>query len=219
MAIVVGKQAKQYLHANYSGRSLEAGLDEAGRGPLAGPVVAAAVILPEGYHNPAIRDSKQLNAHHRAALCETIQAEATAWGIGLVTPEEIDRVNILEASIVAMHRAVAELALRPSHLLVDGRSFHGYQDIPHSCIIRGDSQYLHIAAASILAKTHRDALMASLHEHYPYYGWDRNKGYPTAQHRQALRSFGPSPHHRRSFKSVAAVESTAQQLRSSSARS
>lgn len=178
----------------------EAGCDEAGRGCLAGSVYAAAVILPPGYDNPRLNDSKQLTARQRESLRTEIERDALAWAVGIVTAEEIDQLNILRASILAMHRAVDQLALRPEALLIDGNRFIPYPGIPHTCIVHGDATYLSIAAASILAKTHRDAYMRQLHEQYPQYGWNRNFGYPTPEHRRAIAQFGPSPFHRRSFR-------------------
>ncbi len=178
---------------------LEAGCDEAGRGPLAGPVVAAAVILPEGYSNPLLNDSKQLTERRRDKLRVEIEREAAAWAVAVVEPEEIDRLNILHASTHAMCMAVQQLSQRPEFLLIDGNRFYNETDIPYECIVKGDAKYMSIAAASILAKTHRDELMVQLHEQYPQYGWDRNKGYPTAEHYQAIEEYGPTPYHRRSF--------------------
>ena len=178
---------------------LEAGCDEAGRGPLAGPVVAAAVILPEGYSNPLLNDSKQLTERRRDKLRVEIEREAAAWAVAVVEPEEIDRLNILHASTHAMCVAVQQLSQRPEFLLIDGNRFYNETDIPYECIVKGDAKYMSIAAASILAKTHRDELMIKLHEQYPQYGWDRNKGYPTAEHYQAIEEYGPTPYHRRSF--------------------
>lgn len=177
----------------------EAGCDEAGRGPLAGPVVAAAVILPEGYSNGRLNDSKQLTERQRNLLREEIEREAAAWAVAVVEPEEIDRLNILHASTHAMCLAVQSLALKPDFLLIDGNRFYNETDIPYECIVKGDAKYMSIAAASILAKTHRDELMTQLHQQYPHYGWDRNKGYPTADHYRAIEQYGPSPLHRRSF--------------------
>ena len=178
---------------------LEAGCDEAGRGPLAGPVVAAAVILPEGYSNPQLNDSKQLTERRRDKLRVEIEREAAAWAVAVVEPEEIDRLNILHASTHAMCVAVQQLSQRPEFLLIDGNRFYNETDIPYECIVKGDAKYMSIAAASILAKTHRDELMVQLHEQYPQYGWDRNKGYPTSEHYQAIEEYGPTPYHRRSF--------------------
>ena len=178
---------------------LEAGCDEAGRGPLAGPVVAAAVILPEGYSNAVLNDSKQLTERQRERLRSEIEREAVAWAVAMVEPEEIDRLNILHASTHAMCMSVQQLATRPEFLLIDGNRFYNETDIPYECIVKGDAKYMSIAAASILAKTHRDELMVQLHAQYPHYGWDRNKGYPTAEHFQAIEQYGPTPQHRRSF--------------------
>lgn len=178
---------------------LEAGCDEVGRGCLAGPVLAAAVILPSGFSHPLLRDSKQLSEREREQVRAVIEREAVAWAIGRAEVEEIDRLNILQASFLAMHRALEQLAVRPGHVLVDGNRFRPYGSIPHQCIVRGDSLYANIAAASVLAKTHRDAEMRRLAEQFPAYGWAENKGYPTAVHREAIRQYGPTPHHRQSF--------------------
>lgn len=177
----------------------EAGCDEAGRGPLAGPVVAAAVILPPDYGNPLLNDSKQLSERQRSQLRIEIEREAMAWAVAVVEAEEIDRLNILHASTHAMCVAVKQLALKPEFLLIDGNRFYNETDIPYQCIVKGDAKYMPIAAASILAKTHRDELMLQLHEQYPLYGWDRNKGYPTAEHFRAIEEHGPTPYHRHSF--------------------
>lgn len=177
----------------------EAGCDEAGRGPLAGPVVAAAVILPDGYANPILNDSKQLSERQRNKLREEIEKEATAWAVAVVEPEEIDRLNILHASTHAMCEAVKKLTLKPEFLIIDGNRFYNETDIPYQCVVKGDAKYMPVAAASILAKTYRDELMCRLHEEYPQYGWDHNKGYPTADHYEAIEQYGPTPYHRRSF--------------------
>lgn len=184
-----------------SGR-IEAGCDEAGRGCLAGAVFAAAVILPPDYHHELLNDSKQLSEKQRYKLRPEIERDAIAWAVGIVTPEEIDHINILNASILAMHRAVEQLATTPEHLLIDGNRFKPYNGIPHSCVIKGDGKYLSIAAASILAKTYRDDYMMQLHTQYPQYGWDNNKGYPTQQHRNAIEQYGTTPFHRMSFRLV-----------------
>ncbi len=184
-----------YLNAD----QIEAGCDEAGRGCLAGAVYAAAVILPKDFRNEQLNDSKQLTEHQRYALREIIEREALAWAIGVVSPEEIDRINILNASFLAMHRAIDALSLRPQHLLIDGNRFKKYQDLPHTTVVKGDGKYLSIAAASILAKTYRDDYMNRLHEEYPVYGWDKNKGYPTRQHRAAIAAHGTTPYHRMTF--------------------
>lgn len=178
---------------------LEAGCDEAGRGCLAGPVYAAAVILPPDYQNEQLNDSKQLSEKHRYELREVIERDALAWAVGVVDNNEIDRINILRASILAMHRALDALSLRPQAVIVDGNRFSPYRDLPYTTIVKGDGKYLSIAAASILAKTYRDDCMLALHKEYPCYSWDRNKGYPARAHRQAIRQHGPSPYHRMTF--------------------
>jgi ribonuclease HII len=177
----------------------EAGCDEAGRGCLAGSVYAAAVILPKDYHNDLLNDSKQLTAHQRYLLRETIEHDAIAWAVGVVTAQEIDKMNILRASITAMHRAIDQLAVRPEALIIDGNRFYPYHDLPYTTIVKGDGKYLSIAAASILAKTYRDDYMRELHKEYPYYGWDHNAGYPTKGHRQGIAEHGLSPYHRLTF--------------------
>lgn len=177
----------------------EAGCDEAGRGPLAGPVVAAAVILLPDYQNPLLNDSKQLTSHQRDQLRLEIEREALAWAVAEVSPQEIDRLNILHASTHAMCLAVKALNPKPEFLLIDGNHFYNETDIPYTCIVKGDAKMMPIAAASILAKTHRDELMTNLHKEYPCYGWDSNKGYPTAAHYQAIEKHGISPYHRHSF--------------------
>jgi ribonuclease HII len=178
---------------------VEAGCDEAGRGCLAGAVYAAAVILPKDFRNEMLNDSKQLTEHQRYALREVIEREALAWAVGVVSAEEIDKINILNASILAMHRAVDGLKIRPEYLLIDGNRFKKYLDLPHTTVVKGDGKYMSIAAASILAKTYRDDYMMELHRQYPQYGWDGNKGYPTKKHRAAIREFGPTPVHRMTF--------------------
>ena len=177
----------------------EAGCDEAGRGCLAGSVYAAAVILPSDYVNKRLNDSKQLSARQRYRLREEIEKDAIAWAVGIATPQEIDRINILHASFLAMHRAISHLKLRPQALLIDGNRFDPYPGIPHTTIVKGDGKYLSIAAASILAKTYRDDYMKRLHEEYPYYGWERNAGYPTKEHREAIQRYGTTPYHRMSY--------------------
>lgn len=177
----------------------EAGLDEAGRGCLAGGVFAAAVILPEDFHHPLLNDSKQMTERARNILREIIEREAVAWAVVEVSPERIDRINILNASIEAMNIAVERLAVRPQHLLVDGNRFHTSLDIPYTCVVKGDATYANIAAASVLAKTHRDECMLRLAEEFPEYGWAKNKGYPTLEHRRAVLQHGLTPYHRRSF--------------------
>lgn len=179
---------------------IEAGCDEAGRGCLAGPVFAAAVILPEGYCNELLNDSKKLTEHRRDQLRTIIERDALAWAVGVVTAEEIDHINILNASFLAMHRAVDALTVRPEHLLIDGNRFKPYHDTPHTCIVKGDGKMMSIAAASILAKTHRDEFMARIHEEFPQYAWNINKGYPTKAHRAAISQYGPSPYHRKTFR-------------------
>ena len=184
-----------YLEAH----RIEAGCDEAGRGCLAGPVFAAAVILPETFQNELLNDSKQLTEKRRYALRPIIEQEALAWAVGIVMPEEIDRINILKASFLAMHRAVDQLKVRPQHLLIDGNRFTPYPEVPHTTIVKGDGTYMSIAAASILAKTYRDDYMNQLDEQFPVYHWKENKGYPTKAHREAIRQFGITHHHRKSF--------------------
>ena len=180
-----------YLNENL----IEAGCDEAGRGCLAGAVYAAAVILPKDFKNEMLNDSKQLSEKQRYQLREVIEKEALAWAIGIVEPEEIDKINILNASFLAMHRAIDQLKITPEHLLIDGNRFNKYKNIPHTTIVKGDGKYLSIAAASILAKTYRDDYMNRLHSEYPMYA----KGYPTKKHRQAIKEFGTSPYHRLSY--------------------
>ena len=179
---------------------IEAGCDEAGRGCLAGSVFAAAVILPEDYVNDGLNDSKQLSAKRRYELRREIESDALAWAVGVVTPEEIDEINILNASILAMHRALDRLAVRPEAIIVDGNRFKPYRFIPYSTVVKGDGKYLSIAAASILAKTYRDDYMDRLAEEFPQYGWTENKGYPTRAHREAIKKYGPTPYHRKSFR-------------------
>jgi ribonuclease HII len=182
----------------YEGK-VEAGCDEAGRGCLAGSVYAAAVILPENYQNDLLNDSKQLTEKRRYQLREIIEHDAVAWAVGIVTPEEIDKINILNASILAMHRALDQLKVRPEAIIVDGNRFKKYQDLPHTTIVKGDGKYLSIAAASILAKTYRDDYMNELAKEYPQYDWLSNKGYPTKKHREAIRQYGITPYHRKSY--------------------
>mgnify|MGYP000042582833 CR=1 FL=1 len=178
---------------------IEAGCDEAGRGCLAGSVYAAAVIFPPDYENELLNDSKQLSAKRRYALREVIERDALAWAVGVVTPEEIDHINILNASILAMHRALDQLQVRPEFVIVDGNRFKPYHDVPYETIVKGDGKYQAIAAASILAKTFRDDYMDALDDECPQYGWRRNKGYPTREHREAIRQHGITPYHRRSY--------------------
>ena len=187
------------LASHYYEGKIEAGCDEAGRGCLAGSVYAAAVILPENYQNELLNDSKQLTEKRRYQLREIIQHDAVAWAVGIVTPEEIDKINILNASILAMHRALDQLKVRPEAVIVDGNRFKKYQDLPHTTIVKGDGKYLSIAAASILAKTYRDDYMNQLAKEYPQYDWLSNKGYPTKKHRDAIRQYGITPYHRKSY--------------------
>lgn len=184
-----------YLHEDL----VEAGCDEAGRGCLAGAVYAAAVVLPKDFRNELLNDSKQLTGKQRHALREVIEREAVAWAVGIVSPEEIDKINILNASFLAMHRALDRLSVRPQHLLIDGNRFRKYRDLPHTTVVKGDGKYLSIAAASVLAKTYRDDYMNGLHKEYPLYGWDSNKGYPTKKHRAAIAAHGTTPYHRMTF--------------------
>lgn len=187
------------LKSHYYEDLIEAGCDEAGRGCLAGSVYAAAVILPPDYQNELLNDSKKLTAKKRYALREEIERDAIAWAVGIVTPEEIDKINILNASFLAMHRALDQLQVRPEAVIVDGNRFNPYQDLPSTTIVKGDGKYLSIAAASILAKTYRDDYMLSLAEEYPQYDWQSNMGYPTKKHRQAIREHGITPYHRKSY--------------------
>lgn len=195
------------LNSHYHNGLVEAGCDEAGRGCLAGSVYAAAVILPPDYENELLNDSKQLSERQRYELRDVVQRDALAWAVGVVTPEEIDHINILNASILAMHRALDQLSLRPQAVIVDGNRFKPYRDplipdgppLPYATIVKGDGKFLSIAAASILAKTYRDDYMLQLAEEYPQYDWKKNKGYPTQRHREAIREYGPTPYHRRSY--------------------
>lgn len=183
----------------YHTDSNEVGLDEAGRGCLAGPVVAAAVILPEGFSHSWLNDSKQMSKKHRDELRVIIEKEAVAWSVEFVSPQEIDEINILRASITAMQRATLKLKVKPSHLLVDGNRFYTLENFTHTCMIKGDARFLNIAAASVLAKTHRDEFMLNLHEKFPQYLWERNMGYPTKAHRAAISEYGACEHHRMTF--------------------
>lgn len=187
------------LLPHYFEGKIEAGCDEAGRGCLAGSVYAAAVILPKGYDNPLLNDSKQLTEKRRYALRDTIVHDAVAWAIGIVAPEEIDKINILNASFLAMHRALDQLTVRPEAIIVDGNRFTPYHDVPYATIVKGDGKYQAIAAASILAKTFRDDYMNRLAIEYPYYDWQKNKGYPTRAHREGIRLHGITPYHRKSY--------------------
>lgn len=187
------------LESHYFDGMTEAGCDEAGRGCLAGSVYAAAVILPPDYQNPRLNDSKKLTAKTRRELREEIMSDAVAWAVGVVTPEEIDHINILNASFLAMHRALDALSVRPEAVIVDGNRFKPYRDLPYATIVKGDGKYQAIAAASILAKTFRDDYMDRLAEEYPHYGWHSNKGYPTREHREGIRLHGITPYHRKSY--------------------
>lgn len=187
------------LEAYYTKDVIEAGCDEAGRGCLAGPVFAAAVILPPDFNSELLNDSKQLSEKNRYALRPLIEQEAIAWGIGVVTAPEIDAINILKASFLAMHRAIEQLKVQPQALLIDGNRFTPYKEIPFTCMVKGDGRFLSIAAASILAKTYRDDYMLQLAEEYPSYGWQQNKGYPTRAHREAISKHGITPYHRKTF--------------------
>lgn len=190
----------------YEQGRVEAGCDEAGRGCLAGSVYAAAVILPPDYHNERLNDSKKLTACQRYALRQDIERDAVAWAVGVVTPQEIDQINILNASILAMHRALDQLQVRPEAIIVDGNRFKPYRDLPHTTIVKGDGKYLSIAAASILAKTYRDDEMVRLAQEYPDYDWQHNMGYPTRKHREAIRQHGITPYHRRTFNLLGSEE-------------
>lgn len=196
------------LFSHYTQNKTEAGCDEAGRGCLAGPVFAAAVILPKDYAHPLLNDSKQLSAKQRYALRPVIQEHAIAWAVASVSNKKIDEINILNASILAMHRAIRKLSVTPEFLIIDGNRFKSYHAIPHQCIVKGDSKYLSIAAASVLAKTYRDDFMSMLHDKYPVYHWNSNCGYPTAQHYQAIQQYDTCPYHRRSFKLYKPSQST-----------
>lgn len=187
------------LENTYQNELLEAGCDEAGRGCLAGSVFAAAVILPEGFYHPLLNDSKQMTERARNLLREVIEREAVAWAVAEITAARIDEINILRASIEGMNIAAQQLKVAPQFLAIDGNRFTSHCGLPYQCIVKGDGKYANIAAASVLAKTHRDEYMMRLHEEYPYYGWDRNKGYPTKEHRLAIREHGLSPYHRLSF--------------------
>lgn len=187
------------LESHYYKGMIEAGCDEAGRGCLAGSVYAAAVIFPDDYSNEQLNDSKQLTEKKRYQLREIIERDAIAWSVGIVTAQEIDKINILNASILAMHRALDGLKVRPQAVIVDGNKFKPYNGLPHTTIVKGDGKYLSIAAASILAKTYRDDYMNALAEEYPMYDWKSNKGYPTKKHRQAIKDYGISPYHRKSY--------------------
>ena len=188
------------LKSNYSGCLLEAGTDEAGRGCLSGPVVAAAVILPKNFSHPLLNDSKQLSEKNRQILKPIIEENAIAHAVSFVYQEEVDKINVLQASITGMHRAIEALGVTPEFIIVDGNKFRNYQEIPHETIVKGDAKFLSIAAASILAKTYRDEYMEKIHQEFSMYNWQKNKGYPTREHREAIRKFGATIHHRKSFK-------------------
>ena len=194
-----GKRGAVGLQSFFHEHLVEAGCDEAGRGCLAGSVYAAAVILPQNYSHPYLNDSKQLTEKRRMILRKDIEKDAIAWAVGVVSPEEIDEINILKASFLAMHRAIDQLKVRPEALIIDGNRFTPYQNLPYTPIVKGDSKYLSIAAASILAKTYRDEYMEELHTQYPQYEWSKNKGYPTVAHREAIKKYGTTPFHRMSF--------------------
>ncbi len=187
------------LLSYYKENVVEAGCDEAGRGCLAGPVFAAAVILPVDFQNEILNDSKQLTEKQRYLLRPVIEEQALSWAVGIVSAQEIDKINILNASILAMHRALSQLTIPPQHIIVDGNRFKPYEKVPYQCVVKGDGKYMSIAAASILAKTYRDDYMNSISADYPMYQWNKNKGYPTKAHRSAIKEYGPCEHHRMSF--------------------
>ena len=188
------------LQNNYSGKILEAGTDEAGRGCLSGPVVAAAVILPADFEHPFLNDSKQLSEKQRKELKPFIEENALAFGVCFVDEKEVDKINVLQASITGMQRAISQLNPQPEFIIVDGNKFKSYKEIPHETIVKGDAKYLSIAAASVLAKTYRDEFMEKIHQEFPMYNWKQNKGYPTKQHRNAIREFGITDYHRKTFR-------------------
>lgn len=188
------------LKLNYSGFSLEAGTDEAGRGCLSGPVVAAAVILPENFKHDLLNDSKQLSEKKRQELRPYIEEHAVAFGVSFIDQKEVDELNVLQASITGMHRSIEELNTQPEFIIVDGNKFKPFKEIPYETIIKGDAKFMSIAAASVLAKTYRDEYMEKIHQEFPQYNWKKNKGYPTKEHRNAIREFGATPYHRKSFK-------------------
>ena len=198
--------SSNHLLPHYYSNLIEAGCDEAGRGCLAGSVYAAAVILPKDYDNPLLNDSKKLTEKRRKVLRDQIVRDAVSWAVGVVTHEEIDKINILNASFLAMHRALDQLTIRPEAVIVDGNRFNPYRDLPYTTIVKGDGKYQSIAAASILAKTFRDEYMDSLANEYPYYDWQKNKGYPTKAHREGIRDHGPSPYHRMSYNLMGATQ-------------
>lgn len=188
------------LKLNYSGYILEAGTDEAGRGCLSGPVVAAAVILPENFHHDLLNDSKQISEKKRRELRPYIEEHALAFGVAFVDHKEVDEINVLQASITGMQRSIEQLSPQPAFIIVDGNKFKPYKEIPHETIVKGDAKFMSIAAASVLAKTYRDEYMEKIHQEYPQYNWRKNKGYPTKEHRNAIREFGATPYHRMTFK-------------------
>ncbi|WP_296634255.1 ribonuclease HII [Polaribacter sp.] len=188
------------LKSNYSGYRLEAGTDEAGRGCLSGPVVAAAVILPKDFSHPLLNDSKQLSEKNREILKPIIEEQAIAFAVSFIYQDEVDELNVLQASITGMHRAIDGLKIPPKFIIVDGNKFRNYKEIPHETIVKGDAKFLSIAAASVLAKTYRDAYMKKIHQEFTMYNWQKNKGYPTKEHRAAIREFGATIHHRKTFK-------------------
>jgi len=193
-------RAKPSMLKNSFSNKIEAGCDEAGRGCLAGPVVAASVILSKNFKHPLLNDSKQLSKKNRDLLEKVIKEKAVVWGIGVIWNQEIDKMNILNASIKAMHKSIEKLKTKPELLLIDGNRFHAFKDIPHKCIIKGDAKYACIAAASVLAKTYRDKLMQKLHLEFPQFDWKNNKGYPTKIHRQSIVNYGITKYHRKNFK-------------------
>ena len=188
------------LKLNYSGFTLEAGTDEAGRGCLSGPVVAAAVILSEDFQHELLNDSKQISEKKRNELRPFIEENALAFGVSFIHQEEVDKLNVLQASITGMHRSIAQLCVQPEFIIVDGNKFKSYNDIPHETIVKGDAKFMSIAAASVLAKTYRDEYMEKIHKEFPQYNWRKNKGYPTKEHRNAIREFGANKYHRKTFK-------------------
>lgn len=188
------------LALRFSNFEKEAGTDEAGRGCLSGPVVAAAVILPKDFKHPLLNDSKKLTEKQRELLRPVIEAQAVSYGVGIVDEKRIDTINILQASIKAMHKSIKKLAVQPDFIIVDGNKFKSYKEVPHATIVKGDGKYLSIAAASVLAKTYRDEIMKRLHKEFPHFNWQQNKGYPTKEHREAIRKFGSCKYHRKSFK-------------------
>lgn len=191
---------KNNLKPFFKSETIEAGCDEAGRGCLAGPVYAAAVILPPDFHNPLLNDSKQLSEKQRGQLRIVIEKESLAWALGIVTNHEVDKINVLQSAFLAMHRAIDQLKIVPQHLIIDGNRFKQYKQIPHECIVKGDGKYFSIAAASVLAKTYRDDYMMKIAQEFPGYNWEKNMGYPTKAHRDAIRELGTSPYHRMSFR-------------------